>query len=231
MGLAASRYFLSVTRELLRLQDTERPADLFKRSGVPRSPGYRVISFYEKHNALQNAPTGLAVDIRKVISLAGGLRADRAVPDRVLVKGPPLHRAAAILHELKVPFALGFQSAANVHAYFEPSNVSQVYIQQPGGPRGPARTELTVTGQVMFPDRLDYVAGLAATLLGDSLSTRSQVYELFIDDLGPLDCVADRNFPVTSALQTVLDLATHARTAAHLEFMLDFLRKQGGIRG
>lgn len=93
MGLAASRFFLAVTRALLAVRAGERPYDLFERARVPKPPGYRILSFYQNHNALQNRPEGLAVDARQVLSLAGGLRADRAVPDRVLCKGPPLERS------------------------------------------------------------------------------------------------------------------------------------------
>lgn len=60
----------------------------------------------------------------------------------------------------------------------------------------------------------------------------TQAYEFFVDDLARLDVqMAQHNLPVTSALQTVLDLATHARSAAHLEFMLEFLRKKGEVHG
>lgn len=227
MGLAASRFFLPVTRELLRLQPGERPTDLFDRLSVPKSPGYRIITFYETHNALQPPPTGMVADARKILSLAGGLRADRAVPDRSFVKGPPLEQGLAILENLGVPFALAFQSAANQQAYFEPSNVHQLYIQTPRG-----REKLNSMGQRIFPAQLHTLPLIAAALMGAPSASRNHRYELFADDLQPLDVRAHESQPPTTGpLQTLLDLATSARTAAHLEFMLEFLRKQGAVHG
>jgi hypothetical protein len=215
MGLAAGQYFLPVTRALLTAASDVPVLDVFRHLGVPKSPGYRILAFYEAHNAVQNAPGHLAVDVRRVVTLAGGLRADRAVPDRTLAAGPPLEVALRLVRDAGVPHALGFQSAANEHAYFEPAGVHQWYVDRQRRASDPSA----------LPD-------VAARLAEHPQASPRNRYEFFLDDLARLD-VQDRSGrpAATSPVQTLLDLAVHARTAAHLEFMLGFLGKQGLLHG
>lgn len=223
MRLAASRYFLPVSRAILLPPQRERPMEMFDRLGIPKSPGYRVLAFYQAHNALQNGPDGLLVDSRKVVNLAGGLRADRAVPDRILSQGPPLETATGYLNKVGLPYALGLQSAANQHAYFESGSVHQIYLH----PTRPVRHEPTSIAKKILPSSIPDVM---EALTSHPLASKNNRYEFFIDDLAPLDIIGTGRMPLTGPVQTVLDLALHARTAAHLEFLMEFLRKQEVMR-
>lgn len=213
MGLAANRYFLPVTRGLLTA--TARSShELFQAAGVPKSPGYRVVRFYEHHGALRTE-RGIEADARSILDLQGGLRAERALPDRHFIKGPPLDTAMEVLRGMDVDAAIGFQTAANRHAYFEPTGAHQIYVQRPAKATEAARR----TGDVLN------------ALTQHPRASRSDAYELYVDDLARLDVREERGQPMTSPVQTLLDLCLHGRTAAHKEFLFDQLRKQGVLHG
>lgn len=214
MGLASNRYFLAVTRELLTGRQAESPHELFRRAGVPKTPGYRVIRFYEYHGVMRTE-RGIEADARSILTLQGGLRAERALPDRDFIKGPPLDVALEVLRGLDVEAAIGFQTAANRHAYFEPSGAHQLYIQRPEKVTDAAK----LTGQILN------------AFTQHPRASHSDAYELYVDDLARLDVRQERGQPITSPVQTLLDLCLHNRTAAHKEFLLDQLRKQEVVHG
>jgi hypothetical protein len=209
MALVANRHFLSTTRALLRRDRPVRPLDLFQESGIPKTQGYRVLRFYEVHGAVRKTRT-LEVDARRILSLQGGLRADRTVPDRTLQEGPPLETACSLLDANGIPYAVGFQTAANLHAYFEPAGAHTIYI---------GRTGKTPTTRLLTQ--------VEETLMGHDATSPRDTYEFFLDDLERLEVQTDHRGHLTSPLQTLLDLYLHGRMAAHREFLLDQLQKQG----
>jgi hypothetical protein len=214
MGLASSQYFLPVTRALLTGRTVESPHDLFRRTGIPKSPGYRIVRFYEYHGALRTT-RGLAADTRSILRLQGGIRAERALPDRNFVQGPPPEIAMELLRSMDADAAIGFQTAANRHAYFEPTGAHQLYVQRPAKITAAAN----LTGKILN------------AFTQHPSASRSDAYEIYVDDLGRLDIRQERGQPMTSPVQTLLDLCLHHRAAAHKEFLLQQLQKQGVLHG
>lgn len=211
MALASSRFFLPVSRELLQPLPGERAGDLFERIGVPKSPGYRVVSFYEAHAAVSSQPSGLKSDGRQVLRLAGGLRADRALPDRAIIKGPSLKQALQTLNDVGVRYCLGFQSAANQISYFEPSGHHAIYLS----------AKANAETQAMKADKIA-MGEIVNAFTQHPEASREHRYDFFIDDLQRLDVRRDQDgTPHTSHTQTLFDLATHARMAASFEFLYE----------
>lgn len=212
MGLAANRYFLPLTRALLVERDVENPLDLFRRAGIPKSPGYRALEFYVQHGAVR-VHRGVHVDPRRVVALQGGLRADQAVPDRLCPSGPELANALEVLNRTNAHAAAGFQTAANLQAYYEPSGVHTLYIQRPAN-------------RAMQAARLAEISDLLSAHPDASDTNR---YELHIESFDRIDVQDGPQGPMTSPVQTLLDLALHARTAAHKDFLFDRLHNAGII--
>lgn len=211
--MADSRHFLPVTRRLVAGPPDERALDLFRRARVPKSPGYRVLKFYEAHGAVQTRRGRLERDPRRILTLQGGLRADRALPERAVGKGLPPLDASSTLDALGVRHAFGFQTAANLQAYFEPAGAHAIYLH------GDSMTAARLTTEV------------SKALTTSRRATQQDPYDLYVDDLDRLDVVPGPKGPMTSPVQTLLDLAIHSRTAAHREFLFDLLQKQGVVRG
>ncbi|MGB1697364.1 MAG: hypothetical protein ACPHK8_03080, partial [Thermoplasmatota archaeon] len=182
---------------------------LLRQAGVPKTPGYRTIQFYEYHGAVRTE-RGIEADARSILTLQGGLRTERALPDRHFIKGPPLETAMEILRANQIQAAIGFQTAANRHAYFEPAGANQLYIQRPAKVTDAAK----LTGKILNE------------FTQHPRASHSDSYELYVDDLTRLDIQEARGEPMTSPIQTLLDLCLHSRTAAHKEFLHDQLRKQ-----
>ncbi|MBW3583343.1 MAG: hypothetical protein KY455_09625 [Euryarchaeota archaeon] len=215
MGLADSRSFLVLTRALMTQEGRDRPLHIFHRLGVPKSPGYRILRFYETHDSVRTVQGRLEADPRRVLGLQGGLRADRAVADATVEEGPPLPDALEIIQGLSSRYAIGMQTAANVQAYFEPSGAHNIYLEKNTGTRK--------TGS-SYQD-------LAERLRDHPAASRSDRYEFYLDDLDRLDIRPGPIGSMTSPVQTLLDLALHHRTAAHKEFLFDMLEKQGVVHG
>lgn len=210
MALVSSKHFLGTTRALLRRDRPERPLDLFRRANIPKTPGYQTLRFYEVHGAVRTA-RGIETDPRRILTLQGGLRAERAIPDRSVPRGPPLERAARLLDEHGIAYAIGFQTAANLHAYFEPAGAHTLYVDRRGG--SAHASGLMAQVETIFSH--------------DAIHSAPQPYEVYLDDLARLDIQEDHRGRLTSPLQTLLDLCVHSRTAAHREFLFDQLQKQG----
>lgn len=214
MSLVESRYLLPLTRALVTLQAPDSAYRLLQRLKIPKTPGYLVLQFYETHNAIRTEG-GLEADTRRVVLMQGGLRAERAVPDKILRKGPPLEQAIRLLDDLGIEYALGFQTAANKHAFFEPSGAHAIYIQQPDQPKQASELKMRIDQAFQKHNK----------------ASEKQNYELLIDHLDRLDVRKNKEFNLTSPVQTLLDLAVHTRTSAHREFLFDMLVKQGVIHG
>lgn len=213
MALAADRHFLTATRALLRQDRPDRPLDLFRQNGIPKSQGYRILRFYEYHGAVRTSRS-IETDPRRILTLQGGLRAERAIPDRNHSRGPPLELARELLEENAIPYAIGLQTAANLHAYFEPAGAHTIYVGRP-------KTTTATT----------FLSQVEQVLATDGPSSSAQPYELYLDDLDRLDVQDGPRGSMTSPLQTLLDLCLHGRTAAHRGFLFDQLQKQGIIDG
>lgn len=203
MSLADNRRFLAVTRGLLRSDGKEPATAMLARLGVPTATGYRIFRFYAHHGALRSSRAGMEVDHRKIVTLAGGLRADRAVPDRELTKCPPLAAAARVLGDKGIAFVAAFRTAANRIGYFEPAETMSLYVGRPEQ-RELARL-LTVPGQ----------------------SGRCHLHH---EDLSRLEAVRDADgIPITSPMQTLLDLAADPLGGAHRSFLEELLRRRGEL--
>lgn len=204
MGLADHKHFLPVTRELVRGPQEPAPY-LFSRLGIPKAMGYKVLRFYTFHGAVHTTRTGMQVDPREVVRLAGALRMDRAVPDRTLTRAADPVRLGEALDEQGIPYALGFQAAANRIGYFEPGPALDLYV-----PR----------------DRQDMVHDLIV-----SHRTAGET-RLHYESLDRLDIVEDADgVRITSPIQTLLDLATGSHGSAHLAFLMDVARIGGTAGG
>jgi hypothetical protein len=197
MGLADHRFFLPITRELVRGSKEPAP-DLFRRLGIPKATGYKVLRFYTFHGAATTTRSAIVADAQEVIRLAGALRMDRAVPDHTLTHSMGPEALAAALAKNDVPYALGFQTAANRIGYFEPSPAVDLYVAR--------EHQETVR---------DLVAGHK-----NAGETR-----LHYEPMERLEVMDDGDgVRITSPIQTILDLATASHGSAHQAFLMDVVR-------
>lgn len=200
MSLADSAYFLPLVEVLLTAKDEDAARAQTDDLGMPRATSFRLLRFLRFHRAL--APHGLSVaDKRKLVMLAAGLRADKAVPTFVVprIQGPA--QVSGALERDGIAHALGFAAAANAIGYFEPSGVVSVYV-----PPSERRRAIAALRRIPGPER----------------------GHLYVDEAAVATSVrVAPHLRVTSNARTLIDLHSDPNGGAHAVFLEDVFRAQG----
>lgn len=202
MSLADSSDFLRIVERLILAKPGETPATIQAGLGLKRANFYRVLKFFKFHGAASYGRAELVVNKRKALSLAAGLRADRAVPNTIIDHGPTIDQAVTILQSERVPFALAFQSAANNHGYFEPTGATSLYVE----------TDLRRHAVDVLNERGDRPIHLHAERL----------------ERVPTEALPDGS-RITTLVQTLLDLLSTPGAGAHAAFLQEVLVRRGTL--
>ncbi len=173
---------------------------LLEAAEVSTSTLYRILGFYAYHRALDYAGTPLRADKKKIIALAGGLRADRAVPDTVIKQGPSLPETHRRLDADGIRHVFGFASAANLLSYFEPAGITSIYLAP--GSKKKAKRILERKGRETIHVHVEDMARIKAETTAEE-------------------------YPITSPVRTLIDLTTDPNGGAHAAFLEEVLRRRG----
>lgn len=132
------------------------------------------------------------------------LRFPKMVPSRVVSTHLNHEEASAILQKARIRHLLGFRAAANLWAFFEPDPRVQILVE---------RKDLQK---------------VCAVLKEHTGSPKSDIWavELFADDLDELGSDVRNGIPVTSRLQTWIDLQHFPMAGAHATFFRFVLKDE-----
>lgn len=132
------------------------------------------------------------------------LRFPKMVPSRVVPTHWNHEEASALLQKARIRHLLGFRAAANLWAFFEPDPRVQILVE---------RKDLQQVFSV-----LEQQAGTPKSDLW--------AVELFADDLEELGSDVRNGIPLTSRLQTWLDLRHFPMAGAHATFFRSVLQEE-----
>ncbi len=200
MSLSDAPNFLPVVARLIEAQPGADTSSLIESTAGSKSAAYRILRFFKFHGAISYSGKLEVVDKKKVLQLAAGVRADRAVPDIIIQDGPPPSTAFRMLRSAGIGACFAFQSAANMHAFFEPSRETSFYV-----PTG-------------------YVTRAARVLRGHGTSP-THLHGARIDRI-PSE-PADEDSRRTTMTQTLIDLLSSPYAGAHAAFLQEVLSKRG----
>lgn len=197
-------------RTLLHLLK-ERPhfqssRELARTLGMGHSKVAEVINFLLFQRALRQTETGFTVEWDRLAKIMGALRLPAAAPTRTLSLLVTQEEFQNQLHDAEIPHVLGYTTAANALAYFEPHPEICVFIEKQD-----VRKVVDALGA-----SADATAG--RRLSQEALRSHPRAL-LFTDKLERLDSVDTKLGKVTSLHQTYVDLLNFPLAGAHADFI------------
>ncbi len=192
----------STNRILIALLESGKPTIssrvLSDLAGVSQRAASDTMRFLEFHGGLSSRRE---IRWRRTAEILGMLRLAAMNPARSVSTALDGPAACAALQEAGIEAALGFTSAANAWAFFEPHRDLQVFIS-----RG--------------------LASRAAAVLNDAALHGAPDHEvtLFVTDLNATSITTLKETRITSRLQTWIDLAHFPRAGAHEAFFRKIIR-------
>lgn len=190
---------------------TQRPSPVTARrvagaTGVSFQTASGVLRFLEFHGAVSPGRPAERLHWRRLADIASALRLPFIDPKRALEGDNDARTLAKGLQARDVPFAFGFTTAANLWAFFEPDPATHIIVARPA--------------------LKDAVAALKTAHGASSTKRAPGPIVLFADDLELLDLDQLRGLPVTSLLQTWLDLRQFPHAGAHAAFFQEVLAER-----
>lgn len=155
------------------------------------------LDYLEFFRAIRETPAGLEVELDQLLSTMAAYRTANLRPARPRpIRGDVL-RAHERLQETGVDHVFCMFIAANRWAFFEPTSDIQVYIN---------RGDLSEAAEALS----------APEPRG---RRRTGTLQIFLENLDGLSHQRREELPVTSPLQTVIDLRAHPEGGAHADFL------------
>lgn len=155
------------------------------------------LDYLEFFRAIRGTSEELKVDLDQLLSTMAAYRTANLRPARPRPIHGDLFRAHERLQENDVEHVFCMFVAANRWAFFEPTNDIQVYIN-----RG---------------DMSEAAEALSAS--EPQGRRRTGTLQIFLENLDSLSHQRREELPVTSPLQTVIDLRAHPEGGAHADFL------------
>lgn len=202
-----STLLMDLAEALHMRQSWASRADIAREIGTSPGAAATWLDYLEFYRVIRRGATGLSVDVNRLISTMTAYRAANLRPERPTAISSSPDELHARLAEAGIPHVFAMFTAANRWAFFEPIRDIHVYL-----PRG-SRSDLHAT--IEEPQAR-----------GRSASGELQVYT---ENLDALSTQQRDGYPVTSPLQTVLDLRAHPEGGAHAAFLEENLLPR--IRG
>lgn len=165
------------------------------RPKIPQSQAYRITQWLTFHAALVEGAPGYTVDVRRLLDTLAGVRRANLTPSRVLTTVPDPRRVTQALAEAKVRHAWGFATAANLHAFFEPLERLQLYVEAWDA------------------------SGLDRPRLEALLPRGAAPIEVYDDKVQELHLTEIARLPATELFETAIDVRAHPRAGAYADLL------------
>lgn len=193
----ASTLVMELAEALFRRQTWQTRSEIASEVGRSQGTVSPWIDYLEFFHALRNTPEGLQVDQRQLLSTLTSYRVANLRPEKPVTLYGDTDAVHERLVDAEIPHSFAMFSAANQWAFFERHRHVHVYVG-----RGTRREVLEATDGL-----LDERSGPAGQL------------QLYTENLDTLSTQDREGIPVTSPLQTTIDLRAHPEGGAHAEFL------------